>query len=205
MSDRYCLEILDNQGAEVPVPSNLAARVLSLSPRTIANGVHAGVVPRPESFGVLTQLARIPVLNSLQIDGNPVPVLRCGPLELDNSSDPRKWIGYGPGMTNDDLEAALIRWWTDPGRDLILHAGAFLAVRGGWIVAMVAVTGIRGYDADGRIEYEAELVGRCDNVLEEPEIVLTAHPLADIARKVLGNRVLGGQGGNFTRLAGDSR
>ncbi|MDR2256188.1 MAG: hypothetical protein LBE25_09345 [Arthrobacter sp.] len=183
-----------------------AAAVLSLAKfsniagvdqRVIRAGQASGVIPRLDLFTVVDLISR-PVLRNLTMGGHPVPVLRAVAATPDTTSDPRPYRGFKMGASMADTLAAVDRWWTPPGRDSIMRAGGFLVASGTVIVAVVYVS---GYIEDaGQLHYEAKLAGvlrEGDNVEHDGDAPADWRDLADA---VIGKRVLGGQGGNFTRL-----
>ena len=206
-------------GQDVPIPNKLAARVIGHSTDTIDKAVKSQVIPWPTTYGILRELTALPVVTSARIDGNPIPVLRLG--EHTRAHDPasrcsaatadtedRRWIGYKATMTDDEVLAAADRWWPDAGKDLVEAARAYLIARAGWLVGLAVITGekvIHCRDQYGSIHYDATLVARCTDALTDAEVVpeYEGSQLAELARRVLGRRILGGQGGTFTRLSGD--
>lgn len=197
-------------GNDTPISSSFASRTLGHSTKTIAKAVGSGVIPNPTTYGVLRSLTDLPVVTSARIDGVAIPVLRLGELaDVTEPGDPRRFIGYGAAMKNRDFLAAADRWWPDAGKDYVEAAGAVLVARAGWLVGLVDInseTPIRCRNEYGQIHYNARLVARKASVLTGtleilPEYENTA--LAEIARRIIGCRILGGQGGTFTRLSGD--
>jgi hypothetical protein len=191
-------------GYDTDIPANLAARILGTAPATTRKAVRAGIIPSPNTFEVVSKLADTPVVESVLLDGKPVPVLRLG--ELQQSSDPdRDNIGYHSRMSNDAFTASCDRWW--PKIEMVSAAGGLLVAHGGWLVGAFSIgTDPREIDDTGKVWYDAALIARCRDAYAghiEVEEGTEGHPMAEIARRVLGGRVFGGQGGSFTRLSGD--
>lgn len=67
-------------------------------------------------------------------------VVRCGPRQEDTTDDPRKFFGYDPDATWEELTAALGRWW--PVGDPAYWAGkAMIATLAGYVVHVGRITG----------------------------------------------------------------
>jgi NAD(P)-dependent dehydrogenase (short-subunit alcohol dehydrogenase family) len=79
-----------------------SARLLDLSPQTLAKGIRAGVIAEITA-GNLSALAAIPVLTRARTDdGFDIPVLRAGvqaPSPWDAYTPARPYTGYGASMT----------------------------------------------------------------------------------------------------------
>lgn len=198
---------VDTVAMNAAIHRKFTARLLGLSPQTLAKGIQAGVIPEITA-GNLSALAALPVLTRVRTDdGFDVPVLRTGvqaPSTWDAYTPPRSYTGYSASMTDGEVLDAADRWWTYSGSDSVLAAGGIITALGGWTVALLAVDGIKRQRPGGGncLHYDARLVARCDSVIgQRIRIIDPAHPFAAHAHELLGKRVPGGGGGTITRLA----
>jgi hypothetical protein len=161
-----------------------SARLLDLSPQTLAKGIRAGVIPEITA-GNLSALAAIPVLTRARTDdGFDIPVLRVGvqaPSPWDAYTPARPYTGYGA-----------------------LAAPGIITALGGWTVVLLAGRRHRQGAAWGGncLHYNARQVARCDSLIDQADPGhRPTHPFTAHAHELLGKRVLGGGGGTITRLA----
>lgn len=187
---------------DAPIAQVKAAKLLHTSTRVLGRGI-AGQVLEPLTVRSVGRLLDTPVLDQAQVHGVDVPVNRPQLARPDNSSDPRHFYGWDGLATDSDLLAGFDRWWTESGRDIILAAGGFLVVVGTLVAAVVEVdpnpATIR-WQGD-RLHYSAQLAGRLDR-FRTPRVMRTASAAyQQLANETLGKRVLGGDGGNFVRIA----
>lgn len=174
-----------------------AAAILEVSPPVLRKGLKGGTIPNL-TMGTIADLAGRQILTSVEVDTAPVPVLRPG-LALTNTDEGRRFSGWKIDQPTQDITVALDRWWTSPGRDLILAAGGYLVSVGSIVCAVLGdITEDGITEQRGRINYSATLAGilHADGTTE----FNGTGPWTDLARKVIGCRVLGGGGGNFTRI-----
>lgn len=200
---------IDTAATNAAVHHKFTARLLGLSPQTLAKGIQAGVIPEITA-GNLSELASIAVLTTVRTDdGSDIPLLRGGvqaPSTWDAYDPPRLYTGYGASMTDPEALAAADRWWPYSGSGSVLAAGGIITVLGGWTVLLLTVEGVAMERPGGGncLHYNARLIARCDSVVDqEIRVIDPAHPFAARAHEVLGKRVLGGGGGTITRLAAD--
>jgi hypothetical protein len=198
---------VDAMAMNTAIHRKFTARLLGLSPQTLAKGIQAGVIPEITA-GNLSALATIPILTRARTDGGcDIPVLRAGvqaPSAWDAYTPARPYTGYSASMTDDETLSATDRWWTYSGSDSVLAAGGIITALGGWTVVLLAVDGIamRRPGGGNCLHYDARLVARCDRVVDQQiRIIDPTHPFAAHAHKLLGKRVPGGGGGTITRLA----
>jgi len=163
-----------------------SARLLDLSPQTLAKGIRAGVIPEITA-GNLSSLAAIPVLTRARTDdGFDIPVLRAGvqaPSPWDAYTPARPYTGYGASMTDPEALSATDRWWPYSGSISVLAARGIITALGGWTVVLLAVDGIAKELPGGGncLHYNARLVARCDSVIDQqirvidPTYPFTAH------------------------------
>ncbi len=122
-----------------------SARLLDLSPQTLAKGIRAGVIPEITA-GNFSALAAIPVLTRARTDdGFDIPVLRVGvqaPSPWDAYTPARPYTGYGASMTDPEALSATDRWWPYSGSNSVLAAPGIITALGGWTVVLLAVDGI---------------------------------------------------------------
>jgi hypothetical protein len=198
---------VDASAMSAAIHRKFTARVLDMSPQTLAKGIQGGVIPEITA-GNLSTLVSIAVLTKACTDaGFDIPVLRSGvqaPSTWDaTNKPPRPFTGHGASMNDADALAAVDRWWPYSGSESVLKAGGMLTALGGWTVLLVSVDGIVQVLPGGGncLHYKAHLVARCDSVIDQKIRVIDAsHPFAAHSHEVLGKRVLGGGGGTITRL-----
>jgi hypothetical protein len=179
-----------------------AARFLQCSGTPIAKAMAAGLIPDLK-LSTVARVATIPVLTSAKMpNGQPIPVLRVGPATRDVEDGIRDYYGYRVDFDAHEMLAGCDRWWTPQGSGLILAARAMIVACGTFCVGLAAVGGnFKTVDEEsGRVWYDATLVGYLSGPGREVRVVDVESPLAELARKVLGLRVLGGQGGVVTSL-----
>lgn len=186
---------------DAPLSQAKAAALLSTSRQVLGRGL-SGQVLEPLTVRSVGRLLDTPVLDSAQVGGNNVPVLRPQLARPDTTSDPRRFYGWDGTAPDADLLAGLDRWWTPSGKDTILAAGGFLVAVGTLIAVVVEVDSDENtiqWDG-GKVHYHACLAGRLDPY-RKPRVLGTASAdYQDLAHQVLGKRVLGGEGGNFVRI-----
>lgn len=179
-----------------------AARFLQCSGTPIAKAMAAGLIPDLK-LSTVAQVATIPVLTAAATaEGQPIPVLRVGPAARDPEDGVRDYYGYCVDFNGHEMLAGCDRWWTPQGSGLILAAGAMIVACGTFCVGLAAVAkNAKAVDEEsGRVWYDATLVGHLSGPGREVRITDEGSPLAELARKILGLRVLGGQGGVVTSL-----
>lgn len=179
-----------------------AARFLQCSGTPITKAMAAGLIPDLK-LSTVAQVATIHVLTSAATpDGQPIPVLRVGPAAKDLEDGTRGYYGYHVDFDEREMLAGCDRWWTPQGSGLILAAGAMIVACGTFCVGLAAVAKeVREADEEsGRLWYDGTLVGHLYGPGREVRITDEESPLAELAQKILGLRVLGGQGGAVTSL-----
>lgn len=187
-----------------PVALKTAARVLGCSPQVVRDALGAGLLPDLSPLNV-QRAAAMRLVTSMRTAGGPVPVLRLGEVTVDDSDDPRGRYGYNIDFTARELLDSASRWWPKALRSEVVAAGALVAVRSTFVVAVLSVEGIAQVNDAGRIWYDSTLVGRAlDPLAGEYEVLAATSSLVELAREVLcGRRILGGQGGSLTLLPDD--
>ena len=177
-----------------------AADILGMSKPVVQKGLKGGVI-RDLSLTTIGELTSRPILDAVAINGVDVPVLRPG-LAVRYSGEKRPFSGWDIDGSDRDLRRALDRWWTGPGRDLIVAAGGYLVA-----VGSVVCAGLRLRDGDavierqdGRLRYFADLAGRLTRDGKQQLLVDQGDDWHELMQDTLGKRVLGGGGGNFTRI-----
>jgi hypothetical protein len=198
---------VDTIAMNTTIHHKFTARLLGLSPQTLAKGLQAGVIPEITAAN-LSALTDIPVLTRVRTDdGFDVPILRAGvqaPSPWDAYTPARPYTGYSTSMTDHEVLSATDRWWPYSGSNSVLAAGGTITALGGWTVVLLAVDGIAMERPGGGncLHYDARLVARCDSVIDQQiRVIDPTHPFAARAHELLGKRVLGGGGGTITRLA----
>ena len=174
-----------------------AAAILEISPPVLRKGLNGGTIP-DRSMGTIADLAGRQILTEVEVDGNPVPVLRPG-LARDSTDNDRHFSGWKIDQPVLDTTVALDRWWTAPGRDLIVTAGGFLVSMGSIVCAVIGdIVEENLIEEEDRINYNGVLAGvlRSSGNVE----ITGTGPWSDLAQRVIGTRILGGSGGNFTRI-----
>lgn len=190
----------------VPAPASTslsltrAADILGVSKPVVQKGLKGGTI-RDLSMATIGELAARPVLDAVEVDGVPVPVLRPG-LAVRYSGESRPFSGWDVDGADRDLRRALDRWWTGPGRDLIVAAGGYLVAVGSVVCAGLRLrSGEQTLERqDGRIRYFADLAGRLTRNGEKKVLVDPHEDWHELMQSTLSKRVLGGGGGNFTRI-----
>lgn len=187
-------------GQELPeMRTATIAKALRCSPGTVEKLLTSELLPDRTPLSV-ESIARRRVITSLTTnDGRPVPVLRLGVSSEDIDGRP---TGYSPFYSPAVLHAAADRWWKPTGRDLVLAAGAYAVVMGTVVVAWMDVEGIKETDDEtGRLWYDTTMVA----YLEDGQATqLESSSNETLAMSVVGERILGGGGGTFTTIQGDS-
>lgn len=179
-----------------------AAEILGISPKVLRKGLGGGTIPDLRMV-TIAGLATRPVISSLENDGHPVPVLRSA-LASPDDLDERPFFGWQIDASLSDTTAALDRWWVPQGRDGVLAAGGFLVAVGSVVCAALQLESDDLVEnGEGKIRYDASMAGL---LRSDGDVVLDDRggDWVDLARRSIGLRVLGGDGGNFTRIgAGD--
>ncbi|MFE4973559.1 DNA-binding protein [Kitasatospora sp. NPDC056651] len=134
------------------VTTGQAGTALGCSIPTVKKLMATGVVPGVRETGrqvfplaALQQLQARPAADLAVLGPAEVAVLRSdAPAKVDEPD--RDWIGFGTGLDQAQLLAALSGWWRcDPAR---VAAGAVLPVTvAGFVVAVL--TGLTGWESDG--------------------------------------------------------
>lgn len=174
-----------------------AAAILGISAPVFRKGLKGGTIPGRD-MGTIADLASREILTEVEVDGHPVPVLRPG-LARAATNETRRFSGWKIDESVKATTIALDRWWTPPGRDQILGAGGYLVAVGSIVCAVIGDIDEANLQTQrDRINYNGTLAG----VLRSRGAVKIVGngDWADVARKVIGSRVLGGEGGNFTRV-----
>lgn len=152
------------------------------------------IAPRPTP-------ADIDALNAmpyLKIATGELTVLR-GSSRADAYDDDRPFIGYHPTMTDDELEAATLRWWrSDPER--VQRNGLFALTIATFPAAVYQITGIQDrHERDGedgaRYHYEGRLLARRDPGGYSPFDRPVPGHLKDAVRTIMGSRIKVASGG----------
>lgn len=192
---------------------SFVAQMTGISPKTLGKAVEAGFIGRL-THQVTLDVANLPLLTSVSTpSGVPIPFLRMGvkgeSLGGDgNHEPPRKWTGLGADMTDEEITAAILRWWKTSGRQRVLDAGYLLVAIGGITVALLAIedwkwgTG----DVDDRIEYIGTLVARADDVISRDIRIVDEsvdQDVRDFAQQVIATRSTTRGGGVVNLLDAD--
>lgn len=186
----------------VALSRNRAAAVLEISTGVLGKGLDGGTIP-DLTMGTIADLAARPIISSLVVGDAPVPVLRPGVAAPDPDDATRPFFGWRIDAPVGETLAGLDRWWTPPGRDRVLDAGGFVVAVGSIVCAVVSLRSDElETNAVGKIRYDARMAGllRSDGTMFVDE---DAGDWAELARRTLGLRVLGGRGGNFTEVRSD--
>jgi hypothetical protein len=173
-----------------------AAAILEISTPVLRKGLNGGTIP-DRSMATVADMAGRQILTKVEMDGHPVPVLRAG-LARECPGEDRPFSGWRIDQSIEHTTTALDRWWTAPGRDLIVAAGGFIVAVGSVVCAVLGDVDESAIVEQGdRFNYNATLTG----VLRGGEIEYAGSgPWRELAEGVIGSRVLGGGGGNFTRV-----
>ncbi|MFC5910579.1 DNA-binding protein [Streptacidiphilus monticola] len=177
--------------------------------KLIATGLVPDVLDRPKGqvfpLAALDALKSVPMADLSTLPGPTLAVLRTGPAAAAPDDDPapeREWIGFGAGLTADQLLAASDRWWRcDPER---VAAGRYLAVTVGEFVVAV-LTGLEqavhnGAPATMRRWHftRASLLGWVTDLTDSTARTISTRAAAEdqaIARQLLGCRLPSESGG----------
>lgn len=191
------VESNDPDLSSINLSASRAAKILGISLPVLTKGLKGGTIT-DLSMGTIANLAGRPILTKVEVEGVPIPVLRPGLAQL-NPGDGRLFSGWAIDQPVKDTTEALDRWWTAPGRDQILAAGGYLVAVGSIVCAVISDITPEGLiEEAGRINYRGRLAGilHSDGSTE----FFGTGVWTDLARKVITYRVLGGGGGNFTRI-----
>lgn len=200
-----------------PIPPTMtrgaAAAALDLSRNGVDKLVVSGLLPDPIPRDAVAALANRSVL---QVDRGEITVIRQGMLAPADpfEGDPRTRTGFHTTMTDDELDAASLRWWRcDPQR---VVANGLLVV----VVATIPVAVYRvgvGSDIDYLLEPESgraaftgrllarwgdtpeQIVARCRPIPSSP-MTAAQQPLAAVAATIMGARVHTESGGPVAYL-----
>lgn len=205
------------------VPLGTAAGWLGVSRDVVRYGLKSGAIP-DLTLATLLDLVSRPILDSLEVDGHPVPLLRAAPAA--KAADPSRAY-FGVDATDTDAKSKLdgvAGFWGPQGRNLVCNAGAFIVGSGTIVQMWVDVDGFEdtsgwsdakfaahGLDPDhpqdrNRVRFNATLVASIDHgsVTEDNPRGVVVHapssPNLSEAKAVLASRVITGGGGNFITL-----
>ncbi len=188
------------------VTTGQAGSALGCSIPTVRKLMATGVVPGVRDTGrqvfplsALQQLQARPVADLADLGAPEVAVLRSdAPARVDEPD--RDWIGFGTGLDQGQLLAALSGWWRcDPAR---VAAGAVLPVTvAGFVVAVL--TGLTEWKSDGtagtgaRYRFTgARLAGYLTDLTAPANAADPADPQdARLAHLLLGTRLAATSGG----------
>lgn len=140
--------------------SQAAAR-LGMSPAGVDKLIKAGILDVPIDPDVVDELAARPFL---AVTNGELTVLRTDARDDAYPGEDRAYIGFHVEMTNDELEAASLRWWrSSPAR--LLDNELFAVTVGTIPVAVYALTGhvaqkYRDGEDQPRHHYSGRLVAR---------------------------------------------
>ena len=183
---------------EMELSKARAAQLLGINPKLLSKGLAGGTIPDLRLV-TIASLATRPVISRLEFDGHPVPVLRSGSA-IPEDSDERQFFGWQIDASISDTTVALDRWWVPQGRDGVLAAGGYLVAVGSVVCAVLQLESQELVEnEEGRIRYDATMAGL---LRSDGEVVLDERggDWVDLARQCIGLRVVGGEGGNFTRI-----
>lgn len=191
-------------GGDEELKMREVARLMQVSPTPIIKAIEAGLVCDLHLTTIATAAA-LPVLTAATAtNGEAIPVLRVGPATKadPNEQPPRDYYGFHVDLSNEAMTAGFDRHWTPSGMGQVLAAGALIVACGSFVVGLADIgpelNGVQ--ETTGRVWYDANLVGRIKGSDRRVEIVDRDSAHAELARKIVGLRVLGGQGGNITSL-----
>lgn len=187
--------------SHVPDPSSTvlsiarAASILDISTGVLRKGLAGGTIP-DLSMRTISDLAAREVLTRVELDGNPVPVLRPGNAR--RTDDERPFSGWAIDETPEHTQTGLDRWWTPSGRELIFTGGGYLLAVGSIVCGGIRLRSHDVEEREGRLRYDAEIAGllRSGGQVE----IYAEGSWGDLLPRVIGKRVLGGEGGNFTSI-----
>ncbi|MGX1751368.1 hypothetical protein [Glutamicibacter protophormiae] len=183
--------------SSVTLSASRASKILAISLPVLSKGLKGGTIS-DLSMGTIANLAGRQILTKVEVEGASIPVLRPG-LAQQNPGDGRLFSGWAIDQPVKETTEALDRWWTAPGRDQILAAGGYLVAVGSIVCAVIGdITAEGVVEEEGRINYQGRLAGilHSDGSTE----FFGTGVWTDLARRVITCRVLGGGGGNFTRI-----
>lgn len=198
-TNRLCVEIRPAQVPSARLSVAKAAAVLDVSLSVVRKGLAGGTIADLDMV-TISQLATREVLTRVEVDGQPVPVLRPDLASPEDGSE-RRFAGWRIDASLEETTLAMDRWWTPPGKSLILGAGGYLVAVGSVVCAcfMLRSTTLEHND-EGRIRYDVQLAGVLRGSGEKAVDPQVGPVWSDLAHSTLGRRVLGGEGGNFTRI-----
>lgn len=187
-----------------PRPATLtrtqAAARLELNPAGVDKLVRAGMLGLPIQA---TSVDKITGRDRLQVLDGELTVLRTDArAEADRGkypADPRKWMGFHVEHSDEDLEAASLRWWrSDPHR--VVDNELFAVTVATFPVAVYRilsrVTSITRADEDTpRHHYAGQLLARVHPGMEITVPQDTPGHLRGLAKQIMASRIVVSSGG----------
>jgi hypothetical protein len=177
-----------------------AAARLELNPAGVDKLIKAGMLGLPIRAA---DVDKISGRERLQVLNGELTVLRTDArAEADRDkypADPRRWMGFHVQHTDEELEAASLRWWrSDPHR--VLDNELFAVTVATFPVAVYRILGIAGSitraDEDTpRHHYAGQLLARVHPGLETTFPQDTPGHLRTLAKQIMDQRIVVTSGG----------
>ena len=141
---------------------NAAAAALGIAVDGVTKLIDGGVLPADLPRGAVETLASRPYLSVA--DGG-ATILRTA-ARTEAYDDDRQHIGVHVDMTDDELEAACLRWWRSDSKR-VLELELFIVTMStipfaAYLVDGVVTTQQRLGEAGERVHYSGRLIGRID-------------------------------------------
>lgn len=179
-----------------------AAALLHVSENTARGAASSGLIDFDDWYTVEVA-ARLPLL----VEAEGKVALRLKAKERVDEPD-RDWIGYATDMTAEQLQLASDRWWYLRYLTTIVDSGFFFVVRSSFIVGVQQIDQadplVRDEVDPTRVRFNAQLVAM-RGADGQPILLQEDSPLADVAVRAVGARLLrGGSGGPFSLVDGSA-
>jgi len=177
-----------------------AAARLELNPAGVDKLVRAGILSTPIKAEEVEQLTG---RERLQVTAGALTVLRTDAREQADRAkypqDPRRWMGFHVEHTDEELEAASLRWWrSDPSK--VLDNELFVVTVATFPVALYRILGradsiTRNDEDTPRHHYDGQLLARVHPGMSVTYAQDAPGHLRMMARQIMSSRTVVSSGG----------
>lgn len=198
------LPTLAQPATPVPIPETLtrtqAASKLELNPAGVDKLMRAGILSSPIKASEVRGLTG---RERLQVSAGALTVLRTDARrEADRAkypTDPRRWMGFHVDHTDEDLEAACLRWWRSDVTKVIDNE-LFAVTVATFPVALYRITELVDsviWDGEEtpRHHYAGQLLARVHPGMSLTYAADIPENLRLMAKQVMGSRIIVSSGG----------